>query len=162
MKVLTEEEQVQQGAFLWGATPADSQVGLSLSLGLWILMMVQWSRYANLQCSFSPVSAEKSGCVRICNLSCATPKQFFLICTLAPSLPLLVFPFRVSVSIPPLLAFHTSFLILFLYIPSPACLFLLSSPLSAYSPLPSHTSLSVSSCTLLTLSLMIDSALNIM
>ncbi|KAI4831346.1 hypothetical protein KUCAC02_000892, partial [Chaenocephalus aceratus] len=28
MKVLTEEEQVQQGAFLWGAPTADSQVGL--------------------------------------------------------------------------------------------------------------------------------------
>lgn len=26
MKVLTEEEQVQQGAFLWGATAANSQV----------------------------------------------------------------------------------------------------------------------------------------
>lgn len=32
MKVLTEEEQVQQGAFLWGATTADSQVGLGLVL----------------------------------------------------------------------------------------------------------------------------------
>lgn len=49
MKVLTEEEQVQQGAFLSGPTPApDSQVGPSLSRGLWILMMVQRSRYAHL------------------------------------------------------------------------------------------------------------------
>ena len=72
MKVLTEEEQVQQGAFLWGAPTADSQVGLGLSCGLWILMMVQWSRYANLQRSVSPVSAEKSSCVRICNLCCGS------------------------------------------------------------------------------------------
>lgn len=108
MKVLTEEEQVQQGAFLWGATTADSQVGLGLSCGLWILMMVQWSRYANLQCSFSPVSAEKSGCVRICNLCCgSTPPIFFSFCTLAPSLPLLVLPLRVSVSVPLPLTFHT-------------------------------------------------------
>jgi len=63
MKVLTEEEQVQQGAFLWGATPANSQVELGLSCGPWIIMMVHWSRYASVQCSFSPVSAEKSGCV---------------------------------------------------------------------------------------------------
>lgn len=32
MKVLTEEKQVQQGAFLWGATTADSQVGFGLVL----------------------------------------------------------------------------------------------------------------------------------
>lgn len=32
MKVLTEEEQVQQGASLWGATTADSQVGGSGSV----------------------------------------------------------------------------------------------------------------------------------
>lgn len=96
MKVLTEEEQVQQGAFLWGATPADSQVGLGLSCGLWILMMVQWSRYANLQWSFSPVSAEKSSCMWICNLQLCfahffliySPCHFILSCTSpSPSLP---------------------------------------------------------------------------
>lgn len=107
MKVLTEEEQVQQGAFLWGATTADSQVGLSLSCGLWILMMVQWSRYANLQCSFSPVSAEKSGCVRICNLCCGSRPPIFFLCTLAPSLPLLVLPLRVFVYISLPLTFLT-------------------------------------------------------
>lgn len=36
MKVLTEEEQVQQGVFLWGGTTANSQVG-GLSLVLWPL-----------------------------------------------------------------------------------------------------------------------------
>lgn len=91
MKVLTEEEQVQQGAFLWGATTADSQVGLGLSCGLWILMMVQWSRYANLQWSFSPVSAEKSGCVRICNLCYGSAPLFFFASTLTPSLSTLSF-----------------------------------------------------------------------
>lgn len=49
MKVLTEEEQAQQGAFLRGATTADSRVGLGLSCGLFfrVLMTVQWSRYAS-------------------------------------------------------------------------------------------------------------------
>lgn len=32
MKVLTEEEQVQQGVFLWGGTTADSQVGAQFGL----------------------------------------------------------------------------------------------------------------------------------
>lgn len=32
MKVLTEEEQVQQGASLWGPTTADSQVGARFGL----------------------------------------------------------------------------------------------------------------------------------
>lgn len=32
MKVLTEEEQVQQGVFLWGGTTADSQVGAQFCL----------------------------------------------------------------------------------------------------------------------------------
>lgn len=117
MKVLTEEGQVQQGAFLRGATTAGSQVGLGLSCGLWILMMDQWSRYANLQCSVSPVSAEKSGCVRICNLCCSSTP-----CTLAPSLPLLFLPLRVSssVSLP-----HTlSFVISFSYVSPSVCLFL--------------------------------------
>ncbi len=112
MKVLTEEEQVQQGAFLWGATTADSQVGLGLSCGLWILMMVQWSRYANLQCSFSPVSAEKSGCVRICNLCCgsAPPIFFFFFFLYArPIASTLSFASysRVSVSVSLPLTFHT-------------------------------------------------------
>lgn len=43
----------QQPTVRWG--------GWVWSYGLWILMMVQWSRYANQQCSFSPASAEKSG-----------------------------------------------------------------------------------------------------
>lgn len=59
MKVLTEEEQVQQGAFLWGATAANSQVEPGSSCALWILMMVHWSRYVNIQRGFSPVSAKK-------------------------------------------------------------------------------------------------------
>lgn len=109
MKVLTEEEQVQQGAFLWGATTADSQVGLGLSCGLWILMMVQWSRYANLQCSFSPVSAERRGCVQICNLCCGSaPSIFFPSSALfAPPLSLSVLPLGVSNCLP--LTVHTFF-----------------------------------------------------
>lgn len=78
MKVLTEEEQVQQGAFLWRATPTDSQVELGLSRGLWILMMVHWSRYANIQCRFSPVSAENNGCVQTCNLCCMSFPSVFI------------------------------------------------------------------------------------
>lgn len=146
MKVLTEEEQVQQGAFLWGATTAGSQVGLSLSCGLWILMMVQWSRYANLQCSFSPVSAEKSGCVQICNLCCDSAPPIFPLpfCTPAPSLPLLVLPLRISV----LLHFHILYTHLLQYVYFWIAL------------TPSYLSLFIS-CTLLTLSLLIDSSLNI-
>ena len=59
MKVLTEEEQVQQGAFLRGATTADSQVGARGGLAAsGFLMTVHWSRYANRHCSFAPLSAE--------------------------------------------------------------------------------------------------------
>lgn len=160
MKVLTEEEQVQQGAFLWGATTADSQVGLGLSCGLWILMMVQWSRYANLQCSFSPVSAERRGCVQICNLCCGSaPSIFFpFFCTLRPITFTLSF---VSCSLqlsPPylphffhLISIHPAFSVSISELPS--------SILYAYYRLSSHSSVS---CTLLTLSLMIDSALKIM
>lgn len=124
MKVLTEEEQVQQGAFLWGATTADSQVGLGLSCGLWILMMVQWSRYANLQCSFSPVSAEKSGCVQICNLCCgSTSPPFFFLMYSHPITPTVSFAsqsLRLRFS-PPYLS---QFVVLLLYTPPSVCLFL--------------------------------------
>lgn len=60
----------QQPTVRWG--------GWVWSYGLWILMMVQWSRYADQQCSFSPASAEKSGCVqtgKLCRVS--TPHMFF-------------------------------------------------------------------------------------
>ena len=168
MKVLTEEEQVQQGAFLWGATTADSQVGLGLSCGLWILMMVQWSRYANLQCSFSPVSAERRGCVQICNLCCGSaPSIFFPSSALfAPSLSLSVLPLGVSNCLP--LTVHTfftltlhTFFILFLYTPPSAYLFL-NCPCPLCTPTPHFPSHSSVSYTPLTLSLMIDSALKIM
>lgn len=38
------------------------------SCGIWILMVVQWSRYATQQCTYFPASAEKSGCVQTGNL----------------------------------------------------------------------------------------------
>lgn len=48
------------------------------SCGLWILMTVQWSRYATQQCSCSPASAEKSGCVQTGNLCHgSTPRMLF-------------------------------------------------------------------------------------
>lgn len=59
----------QQPTVRWG--------GWVWSYGLWILMMVQWSRYANQQCSFSPASAEKSGGVQTGNLCRVSTPHFF-------------------------------------------------------------------------------------
>lgn len=94
----------QQPTVRWG--------GWVWSYGLWILMMVQWSRYANQQCSFSPASAEKSGCVQTGNLCRVSTPHFFFSDpppptpphALAPLLPLTVLPLEVS----PRLTFHTS------------------------------------------------------
>lgn len=79
------------------------------SYGLWILMTVQWSRYANQQWSFSPMSAEKSGCVQTGNLCHGSIPHMFFFCfffprALATLPPLTVLPLDVS----PCLTFHTS------------------------------------------------------
>lgn len=68
----------QQPTVRWG--------GWVWSYGLWILTMVQWSRYADQQCSFSPASAEKSGCVQTGNLChVSTPHMFFFWSPLHPT-----------------------------------------------------------------------------
>lgn len=57
------------------------------SCGLWILMTVQWSRYATQQSSCSPTSAVKSGCVQTGNLCHgATPHMLFFSDLLFPVL----------------------------------------------------------------------------
>lgn len=86
-KCWQKRSRFNKARFSGGATPANSQVELGLYCSLWILMMVHWSRYANIHCSVFPVSAEKSGCVKICNICRMTTPPFFLflphpICTL--------------------------------------------------------------------------------
>lgn len=162
MKVLTEEEQVQQGAFLWGATPANSQVELGLSCGLWILMMVQWSRYANLHSSFFSLCQLKRAvaCKSVISAVPVPPTHH----TNSFSVTLLS-PHRSHSNFGHLECPRSSFLYLPHLLISFLCTsslseLLSSSPLSAYSA--SHTSLSVCFRALLALSLMIGSALNIM
>lgn len=65
-------------------------------------MTVQWSRYATQQCSCSPASAEKSGCVQTGNLCHgSTPRMLFFSdllfpCALTPLLPLVALPLEMS------------------------------------------------------------------
>lgn len=114
-KCWQKRSRFNKARFSGGQQQPTVRWGLGLSCSLWILMMVHRSRYANPHCSFSPVSAETSGCVWICNLCCSSPPPhffyFFNFYTLTPSLPLSVFPLVASVYYhppPPLFAFNTS------------------------------------------------------